>query len=217
MKRRVLSLLLAICLVAGMLPSVTLAAEQETTAEQPVTENVTVTLSESVTWEAEPDDCYYAITSTAGVVTDLGKLDAEPANWHIKLNNTNAGAELTLKGAIIKSGSSKAIEATGGGAMKIIVEGASWLQTDKADTLTLSMGGGATITSRNNSQLAVELTKAGNYYCFQVLQGGLTLDHANLTVSSKNSHYAAYQAMTVVGDMDIKGGTLEVTAGGKDG
>ena len=126
MKKRFLSLLLAICLVVGLLPPVTLAAEQETSTEQSTAKNVTVTLRSSITWEAKPDECYYAATNVSGVVTDLGKLDKEPENWNIKLDNTGATAKLTLKGAVIwpnKATDDKdlqsAIEASGEGALEI--------------------------------------------------------------------------------------------------
>ena len=219
MKRKALSLLLAICLVAGMLPSVTLAAEQQTAAEQPATEKVTVTLHDGITWEAKPNECYYAATSTAGAVTDLGKQDKEPAGWNIKLDNTKAVAELTFRGAVIKlaktlSSGKTALEAKGNGALKIIADGASFIETGNSHVITLRMGGGTTITSLNNSLLKFAHINPNNHYCLRVLEGGLTLDHANLSVLNQNAHYAAYPAISVTGNMEVKGGTLAVAAEG---
>ena len=220
MKRRVLSLVLALCLVAGMLPSVTLAATAAS-AGQSAAKTITVTLRSSITWEAKPNECYYATTSVSGEVTDLGKLDKEPARWNIKLDNTGSVAKLTLKGAVIWPNKAsddktqqKAIEASGEGALEIIVDGASYLHTKFDKVLTLNMAGGTTITSLNNSKLSV-ITESTAMYCpIEVIAGSLALLDANLYLSAacRNTNNTISAISAAGQDVTISGGTLTVNA-----
>ena len=219
MRKRVLSLLLAICLVVGLLPPTALA-----TGGTP-TENVVLEIKgASVAWTATPNQVYYATTTAAGAVTDITSTYVDDATtpWNIKLDNTKAVAELTLKGATVKGTSSqKAMVVSGNGALKIIVDGDSLVQAAGADALTVGMAGGTTITSVNNSQLSAITTSTAMYAGIAVTAGSLTLQDANVYLSAKNQNnawpVAALNAYLKVSNSDhryfdvtIAGGTLEI-------
>lgn len=190
-------------------------------AVREVPRDITVTLSGTVTWNAAAGEVYYATTDANGVVTDLGKLTDEPADWDIRLDNSKVTAELTLKGAYIKPGDVNAIAASGAGALKIIVDGDSTLHSVAADALLLTMEGGTTITSVNGSKLSSFSTSNSAWSGITVAAGSLTLKNANVYVSGKNQNgswaRAALNASLKISssvthyfDVIIEGGTLEV-------
>ena len=185
-------------------------------ATRDLPKDITVVLANTVTWNATANQVYYATTNANGVVSDLGALTAEPAEWNIKLDNTKLeAAELTFKGAYIKTtGSNMAMTAAGTGALKIIAESESTLETGAYNVLSLAMDGGTTVTSVNNSKLSVFTTSTSGYTPLTVSAGSLTLQNANLYLSAKNRNDTwAINALDAAGKaVVIDGGTLEIEA-----
>ena len=181
-------------------------------AVREVPKDISVTLAGNIIWNAKAGEVYYATTNANGAVTNLGALTEEPTDWNIKLDNTKVTAELTLKGATIKPGSVNSIAASGAGALKIIVDGDSSLESSAADALLLTMESGTTITSVNGSKLSSVSTSTSAWTGITVAAGSLTLHNANVYVSAKNQNGTwpkpAFNATGM--DVTIVGGSLEV-------
>ena len=229
MNRRILGLLLALCMVLSLLPPVALAAETEE-VQNPSEVTMTMRYSTSTTlttWPvplAEGEEgtassigkVYYATTTTAGVITDVtAAVEADPTTaWNIKLDNTKTVAELTLKGATVKASKTGsgvyALTISGEGALKIIVEEASSV-TNTGYGMQLDMAGGTTITSVNRSLLTVTSSSSSGYYPFHVTRGSLTLEKANIYTShAQNNASNRTGAFTVsAGNLVIDSSTIE--------
>lgn len=97
MKRRIISMLVAICLIAGLLPAVGLTVSA-TTESAKVTLN---TQGSKVTLEVSGSDAAYAATDANGKATVA---DAEPADNYVKLAIVDGIATLYLKNATLNGG-----------------------------------------------------------------------------------------------------------------
>ena len=142
--KKILSLLLALCMVAVLLPCVALAAEGD--AETPY---ITVRLDHGGTknWNGkytagmEPK---YAITADDGAISD-GTAD----NWNIKLEYPDDnGATLTLKGATLKYAAEKdyLCMISGSANLTIKVESDSSITNKKCAAMHFSVTSTVTIT-----------------------------------------------------------------------
>ncbi len=210
MRKRVLSLLLAICLVVGLLPPTVILAEPAA-----ATESVTIKMNNAaISVTVEPGNVYYAKAAN-GTPYDSGFGLNTPGDgsWTMKLDNTKAPAELTLKNGGILLNNALALEISGNGALKIIVEGDFKIQSKNRQTTKFAMAGGTTITSVDNSKLSFVNTGTSAYAALGVSAGSLTLDNANV-YASNNAHATNSTIMSAIYakdlDVTVKGGNLEV-------
>ncbi len=161
MKTRILSLLLALCMVLILLPATALATEAApsevtltTSIKSKNSENAWETITKDVTIDAGAT--LYANVANDGTVTSLET--EEGAN--LIVDNSQAEAVVTLKSLSLTGCSMKF---AGSGALKIVVDGDSSIKQNNGaqyalNVLTLGMQGGTTITSLNDSKLTVQTT-----------------------------------------------------------
>ncbi len=194
-----------------------------------VTRPITVTfgnfikdvINQEVLWNAAPGTIYYASTSDDGVITDLGTADPGDGNWNIKLDNTKPVAELTFKNATIKKNGAtvgtiaqthNVIKAEGEGALKIIVDGDSTLDSGYNNVIDTSMAGGTTFTSVNGSKLSLLQSGTSGVNAITEKVGTLTFENARIYAVSKRTGMYANPIINAAGDLNVIGGRLELCA-----
>ena len=163
MRKRVLSLLLAICLVVGLLPPTALAGSGTTIDPFRVTFG-------TLEWNAVDNTVYYA-SIASNTVTDHGT--TAPANdaWNVKLDTTGAVPQLTLKNVsynkqllirkdTTKNGS-KDVHSPIEGDFNIVVEGTNSISLAN-HCLYLHVTGKTTISSTTNGTLSLKATSTSS-------------------------------------------------------
>ena len=204
MKKRILGLLVALCMIVGLLPMTVMAAASD----------VTATIS-TVNMNTAVGEVKYATMDANGAVTVVTANDA----WNIKLDNTADVAVLSLKDINATYLDAATFVLSGNGALKVEVQTACTINFKRASAFQLAMAGGTTFTSENDSKLTfASMGTTSNSYlvamsCINVT-GDLTLDNANIDAysctSASSSFVAPELARTIYvdGDMTVKGGTL---------
>lgn len=219
MKRRLVSLLLATCMIAGLLPAVampTLAA----------VESAKVTLNTkggTVTLEASGSDAAYATTDAAGNAT---KADAEPADNYVKLAIVEGVATLYLKNATL-NGNDNIIDLTAvEDRVNLVVLADSKVTTNnngiihrKKDlsivgpgklTLWNPTGGGSAIMVTAGSNLIIE--ESANLNITTNTGRGIYVDSGSLTTKGNvNITGMAATLVEVLNDMTVERGSFAVT------
>ena len=205
MKRKILGLLLVLCMVLSLLPAAAFATETETTpvAAGPISVAFQNSSSAIVKWENVPvGTTKYATNDEKGLVSELNANadGSEPSGWTIKLENTAEGATLTLKDATItRSGKTSSaavfdivqkyqgnITAKGDGALKIVAEGTTTLSYGSYFAIAAHMQGGTTVTGDGLLKINQEGTGVSGF--FYVVGGSLTfVDAKNVEMSIKKS------------------------------
>jgi len=205
MKKRILGLLVALCMIVGLLPMTVMAAASPVTAS-----------FSGVAMNAAAGETKYAIVGADGAVTAT---DANGA-WNIKLDNTADVAVLSLKDINATYLNAPAlVDVSGDGALKIEVLSACTINFKRASLFKLAMAGGATITSVNNSKLTISSmrTTSNSYLVAQSainVTGNLTLENANIETFACLIAGATLvpadsgRTIMVDGNMTVSGGTL---------
>ena len=203
MRKRVLSLLLAICLVIGLLPPTTLATSDGASGSGGSTDGasgnggstgnaspelITVTIAGTLTWTADPtdevEDVYYAKVASRAVEDITAKIasgELTDADWNIMLDNRDTVAKLTLRNVDLGTESAHitktGIKAEGAGALNISVEGANTFNSHGggAHTIHLNMGKVTTISSVGNAQLSLYTKTQNNKTLYSAGAGGVVL------------------------------------------
>ena len=235
MKRRILGLLLALCLVACLLPTIAMA-EGDTTAK-PITVTIldisATSIDDVYTFSTESDpesSVWYATTSDTG---DVSAFTNDPAtlsgDWNIKLDNTGYPAILTLKNATIRQnsytggGSSDttcALGVSGEGKLEIRIVGDSSIGWTRNNGILTNMVGGTTYTSKIDPETGelAKLTASNtanhtNSGCIVERTGALTFKNANLYLeASRTSSTNAVAAIQASGSLTISGGRVEIVS-----
>ncbi|MBQ3529745.1 MAG: hypothetical protein IJA47_04550 [Oscillospiraceae bacterium] len=178
-----------------------------------VPKDITVTLTNVATWNAKPGEIYYATTTDQGVVTDLGTVAPADDNWNIKLDNTQAVAELTLKNAVITTtaSSTSALKVSGTGALKVNVDGTSTMSAKSATTFTSAMDGGLIITSTNDGTLNMTCTYTSATFALRATgTGEVLIKDANVIAkaNTKRNDSTLGRVVYIDGSLTVDGGSL---------
>jgi len=205
MKRRIFSILLALCMVLSLLPATAFAAS--------ATVNATIG---GLDMSAAAGEVKYATMNEAGAATT-----ATESAWNIKLDNTGDVAVLSLKdiNAQWETNADAMFNLSGDGALKIDVLNACTIKFKWKTVFKLAMAGGTTITSTDNSLLTITSSGVSNSHntalsAINVTAGDLTLTNANVNAYSATASGASYAdptaayAINAAGNMTVSGGTL---------
>ena len=218
MKRRILSLLMALCMVLSLLPATVFAAEPAT---------VTATIA-GLNMTAAVGEIKYATLGATGGAVDA-TTQGESGAWNIKLDNkTGDVAVLSLRNITnYYDGNAQAVfDLSGDGALRIEVLTACTINFKWRRAFKLAMAGGTTITSTENSLLTLAPGSGVNHVafnCIEVTAGDLTLENANISAYSalSGSPYTAGGITTdmgctiqTAGNMTVKGDTLTCQGAG---
>ncbi len=220
MKKRIMSMLIAICLIAGLLPAVGLTVSA-------AAESAKVTLNTKyaqVTLEVEGSEVAYAVTDTAGTPT---KVDSEPTDKYVKLAIVDGVATLYLKKATL-IGKDNVIDLTAiSDRVNIVVLADSAVTTNsdgivhKKQDLSISGPGKLTVQTLSlDTSSAIAVTAGGNLIfeesanvnvsstfgrCIYVESGNLiTKGNVNITGNGAT-------LVDVLNDMTVEQGSFAVT------
>lgn len=239
MKKRILSLLLVLCMVVGMLPASVFAADEtDNTASETLNPAMFVMLpaaegysGDSFSWSSvkyasivlQPGDgpLYYQ-TDASGHLKD-----GTAEDYNVKFSYEGKAAQMYLKGATIASETAGkaalylghpivADDASRQANYEIIVEGNSFINQTlgNSDSAVLSSTVGTlTVTSVNDGKLAVKGLCTNDNGVFHST-GRLVLKNANLLVAGYNGAKVKH-AIYAMQDVDITGGNVQAYAGGK--
>jgi len=224
MKKRILSLVLALCLVAGLLPMATLAAAPTSVKVQ--LNNNTATTSTPIYLEvsAEAPTKYASVANKAFVEwTET----AAPADNYVKaeyaadsegkvtvtvtLKNVDvegAAAEITATNHII-------ILPTGEYASKVVLEGTNTIVGDKEGLIYLSASQGSTIVGEKDSTLSLTSANGTVVGLIASREGDLLIKDATLTMKQGGtSGNWRHSIQTMNGNVAIEGCKITSTTGG---
>lgn len=211
MKKRILGLLLALCLVVGLLPVAALA-------DEPVKGYVYSVNKAGTGLKIEPvkggNAIYYCTVDGYVSATDANGAAASESNYNIKMVWPADSNELLvyLKGAVIDNSNNSTALKIGGTygnnyrnenfAAKLIVEADSTINKPTHGGLYFNNTMPNTITSVNNAKLTINtLNSQPALESFSAL----TLDNANIAIT-----YNYYAAVHVKGDFTVNGSTLDI-------
>ena len=205
MKKRILGLLLALCLVVGLLPVAALADEPV----KALLYTTTTGNSGSATYIQKGDAPRYFVTGTGFVVSTGATVDNYNVKWEWPADS--ATPILSLRGAAINlTGNYTALRIGGtygsnaesvGYDVKIIVEADSSINSEHLG-LTGNHKGAMTITSVNNAKLSIKCT---NSYSSLSNLGDLTLLNANVSINHRHN-----TAVHAKGNMLIENSTFAI-------
>ncbi|MBQ7025491.1 MAG: hypothetical protein IJN31_02685, partial [Peptococcaceae bacterium] len=220
MKRRILSLLLALCMVLSLLPATAFAAETEET-----TEPLFKLAWGTVAWDVYPDSVYYATTTSLTSAVDNGTTNPGDNVWTVKLDTTGDVPTLTLRGAkygSIVSGDNYSLiigEKTKpvDGDFNIVIEGDCQIPGGSRNAVALYIDGTTTISSTTGGKLTVSSNSTSQYSGLCGLgKGDLYFKDVNVIASIKanRTNDGAAYGIKNVGNIVIDGGSVTFTAYG---
>ncbi|HIT30918.1 MAG TPA: InlB B-repeat-containing protein, partial [Candidatus Scatomorpha stercoravium] len=203
MRKRILAIAMALCLIITLLPATALAADAET-----------ITIG-GVTLSGSADAPAYAATDENGAVSTEG---ASESSYNIKWD----GSTLTLNGATITAGSSNGAAIYRRGELTITLTGSNTVKgPEAADSIgiriangNLTIGGGGSLdVSGRTDYLDIDATSLniGIY-----VDGEYDITINNCTIEAEGSGVvsgSSYGIFSEFGDVIINGGTVTARGG----
>ena len=100
MKKQLICLLIAVCVIVGMLPVVALAADARTAAVVVAGVELTVTEGGAAAYTKNAEETYYAEAEATTAFTGWKQVKADENDWNVKFEFPTGGKPtLTFKGA----------------------------------------------------------------------------------------------------------------------
>ena len=222
MTKRIIGLVLALCLIVGLLPMIALAEETEKTASLTI---LTGTADNKKSWKptlSEGMAAAYAKNDADGFVTA-----STEADWTIKMEWATGGIPtLTLKNAKMvnerRQSSERTIVISGNTAWDILLEGTNEIYgnptTDSADTgagwkggesLRATNSGMLTIKGRSKADKLTIDNQVGN--CINRAYGPMTIENATITLEMRAMYYSYAAIYMAYGTNAENAGVTDLT------